>query len=121
MEPPLKCEGCDSVLDKMYNVETRSPVFTWKPERRRYILTFEGEAEITCPYCDRDLSRDYTWNTPEEYKPPLLLWRVTFDDLGDDTIVLEAETEDEALDSAKQLYVGESNIKVTQTEQRFPE
>ena len=51
---------------------------------------------------------------------PLPLWRVTFDGIGEDTVVLEAKDEDEALDSAKDMFPFEDNVTVTKTDRHFP-
>ena len=121
MEAPLFCEGCGSKLETIWIAEDAHPIFIWRPDQRRYVLESEGTAHMECPYCGRDLQRDFEFDTPDGYEAPLLLWRVTFDGLDDDTIVLEAYDEEEATASAKDLYPDETNLKVTETDRHYPE
>ena len=121
MEAPLICEGCGTRLETILMVEDRRPYYSWRPNQRRYVIEYEGTCHMECPECGQNLSEDYEFNTPEEYEPPLKLWRVTFDGLDDDTIVLEAYDEEDALETAKDLHPDETNLKVTETEQHFPE
>jgi len=121
MEAPLFCEGCGARLETIWIADDTYPIFAWRPDQRRYVLIDEGTAHMECPECGRDLQSDFEFDTPDGYEPPLRLWRVTFDGLDDDTIVLEAYDEEDALDTAKDLYPDETNLRVSETEKHFPE
>lgn len=65
MKAPLKCV-CGHVLETILNRETAPPEYTWKPEQAMYVLTYEGAANMECPECGRDLSRDLPFDVPDE-------------------------------------------------------
>ena len=124
MKAPLTCEGCSRRLDSIINPEDDPPRYNWIEEHNRYVLVHEGTAHMECPWCGRNLQSDYEFDVPDSYvyEAPLPLWRGNFDGLpDDDTIVVEAETEEEALATLKWLHPSEVNYKVTPTDKHFPD